>query len=102
MGCGSSVSSVVEASESEQWGESRPQDNLALSVEYLESTFVAEVEGAGLNVNSDIRAIEKPVIRAKGREVWCRRHDMMGSAYVDAVNTEGSVDLATQMLSYTW
>lgn len=80
-------------------------ENKALSVHYLSTQFVREVETSGpYSVawqEATIRDIEDNVICAKGKTVWCNRHNMEGASYVDSVD-DAHVGHATHMLSYTW
>ncbi|CAB9515220.1 Hydra magnipapillata [Seminavis robusta] len=85
-------------------------DNKALSVHYLSTQFLQEVQEAGLNRDAtiyqieDLRQEDQPgVIRRKGIHVMCPIDQKMGAAYVHCVGDDpDNVGLATRMLSYTW
>jgi hypothetical protein len=73
----------------------------AVSVAYLNTTFLAEVEAAELQASSKIYEIKDAVILAKGKNVTCPRDGELGAAYVDCV-PQGPANRASVMLSYTW
>mmetsp|Transcript_55256 Transcript_55256/g.153930 ORF Transcript_55256/g.153930 Transcript_55256/m.153930 type:complete len:539 (+) Transcript_55256:44-1660(+) len=82
-------------------GMQSPSATGALSVHYLSTTFLEEVSDAGVG-GGTVRDVIEPVIKAKGRDVWCKQHQMVGSSYVDAVEGPDNVGPATHMISYTW
>lgn len=74
----------------------------SVSVSYLATTFLNEVNSAGLSPDSRVYEIEPTVIRPKGGSLVCPRDGGMGTAYVDAVSGEVGGGVARLMLSYTW
>eukprot|EP00931_Biecheleriopsis_adriatica_P034170 TRINITY_DN19766_c0_g1_i1.p1 TRINITY_DN19766_c0_g1~~TRINITY_DN19766_c0_g1_i1.p1 ORF type:complete len:755 (-),score=191.37 TRINITY_DN19766_c0_g1_i1:8-2272(-) len=72
-----------------------------ISVDYLCTTFLAEVAGAGLEPTARVYEIEPLVIRAKSPSASCPRDSRSGLAYIDCL-CEGEAGLSTHMLSYTW
>jgi len=83
-------------------------NRLGVSVEYLRTTFMAEVIAAGYNKHSKISEIEDlskkevlGVIRRKGKAQISPIDGRPGSAYVHCLGGE-DVGLANFMLSYSW
>lgn len=80
-----------------------PGDPLrGLSVHYLSTEFTRKVEGLGFTMKSSIRDIEPALIRSDMTAVKCPRTGKEGAAFVDVVDGDQNVGLATHMLSYTW
>ena len=82
-------------------------DILAPSVEYLRTTFLAEVLNAGFSRDSTIYEIENlggppGVIRRKGLERISPLDGRKGSSYVHCLRGKRNVGVANYMLSYTW
>lgn len=74
-----------------------------VSVTHLCSTFLDEVEAAGLSHESLVYQIEEKVIRGKGKGARCPRDGQPGAAYVDTLQSgPGHAGHAQLMLSYTW
>jgi len=74
----------------------------ALSVHYLSTPLVKELERCGLTLVSTIRDMEPVLIRVAGADALCPRDGRRGAAFVDVVTGEENVGRATHMLSYTW
>jgi len=72
-----------------------------VSVEYLATTFLSEVQGTGMTRNARVYEVEPDVIRGKGETALCPRDGRPGAAYVDCV-LDGHAGASTVMLSYTW
>jgi len=73
-----------------------------LSVHFLKTGFLNDVEMAGLARGSCVYEIEEKVLRGKGEHTRCPEDGEMGSAYVDTVTGEGDIGCSTYMLSYAW
>ena len=56
-----------------------------VSVEYLATTFIDEIEAAGFSKSTRVYEIEPSVVRAKGAALVCPRDHREGTAYVDAI-----------------
>ena len=82
--------------------------NRALSVHYLQTTFLEEIKSFGKDASctvyqlEDLRRDSPGLMRSKGLHLTCPRDGREGRAYVDCVDGEDSVGKATHMLSYTW
>ena len=83
---------------------------LGISVEWLQTGFLAEVDAAGHDASEakvydieDLRKVNEPgLIRRKGEHVQCPITNQPGAAYVHCLQGEDQVGDATHMLSYTW
>ena len=80
---------------------------LGVSVRYLQTGFLKEIEEAGLSRNSviyDIENLRGPpgVIRRKGEQVVSPTDGRLGASYVDCLEGDDHVGIANGMLSYTW
>ena len=81
-----------------------------VSIYYLQTVLLQEVQHAGLDVNKakvydmepDLKSKNFGLIRRKGANVKCPRDHQLGAAYVDSINGEDFVGRANVMLSYTW
>jgi len=73
-----------------------------VSVHYLNTAFVEDLEAAGFSRESTIHDIEERVIRGKCAGVTCPRDGRAGSAFVDAIEGVDHAGRANFMLSYTW
>mmetsp|Transcript_43743 Transcript_43743/g.103329 ORF Transcript_43743/g.103329 Transcript_43743/m.103329 type:complete len:835 (-) Transcript_43743:105-2609(-) len=76
--------------------------NRGVSLAYLATDFLQEVEQAGLSAKNNIYTIEPAVIRPRGQDVVCPRTGLKGAAYVDCLREAGQASRANVMLSYTW
>lgn len=84
-----------------------PTKPLGVSVHWLNTGFIEEVEKYGKTVNSKIYEIEdlrgpNGLIRQKGENVVCPRDGRLGAAYVDCLQGEDNVGTANVMISYGW
>lgn len=84
-------------------------DLLGVSIFYLKTQFMKEVQDAGLNAKSKVNEIENlelhdqnGVIRQKGAHVTCPITGRKGAAYIHTLSHVDHVGPACIMLSYTW
>ena len=80
-----------------------------ISVEYLSTTLLQEINDAGLDINSatvydleNLKSNSHGLIRRKGAAITCPRDGVKGAAYVDSICEEGATGRASIFLSYTW
>lgn len=75
-----------------------------VSVHFLATSFLEEVESAGQTRTAKVFEVEPTVIRPRGAAMSCPRDlsGKLGAAYVDCLSGEDNVGRATQMLSYSW
>ncbi len=92
----------------EQSGSSLGLRPKGVSVHWLNTGFLKEVEDYGKLPSSKIYEIENlhdetnGLIRQKGQDVICPRDGRVGAAYVDCLRGEDHVGPANIMLSYGW
>ena len=81
---------------------------LGVSVHWLSTGFISDIESHGLTRNNniyqieDLRSPKNGVIRSKGKKVICPHDGKIGAAYVDCLEGKDNVGPATLMLSYGW
>lgn len=81
---------------------------LGVSVHWLKTGFIDEIQKKGLSGASNIYQVEdlsspkNGIIRSKGEDVICPRDGRMGAAYVDCLEGDDNVGPANVMLSYGW
>lgn len=71
-----------------------------ISVHFLRSGFLADLQDAGLDQSCTIREAEESVILARGEHALCPRDGRAGSSYVDTVHGDDNVGLAEFVFSY--
>ena len=83
-------------------------DTLGVSVYHLQTEFMQQVHGAGLNHESlvyeleDLQKDQHGVIRRRGAGVVSPVDGRIGAAYVHCLDGPDHVGLADYMLSYVW
>jgi len=89
-------------------GASDDFDFIGVSVYYLETEFLREVQEAGYSRDStiyqleDLKCLAPGVIRQKGLSRTCPLDQKKGAAYIHCLRGDDHVGQATHMLSYTW
>mmetsp|Transcript_88479 Transcript_88479/g.228136 ORF Transcript_88479/g.228136 Transcript_88479/m.228136 type:complete len:627 (-) Transcript_88479:318-2198(-) len=101
---GSTVEGFHGLAHADTWhAEDVPGDALrGVSVHYLSTHFIADIEEAGFTRENTIHDIEKVAIRGKGAALACPRDGKIGTAFVDALDGPDNVGPSNFMLSYTW
>jgi len=71
-------------------------------VHFLGTGFFGDIVASGLTPTCKIYALEEPVLRRRGANLYCPRDGRLGTSYIDTVRGKDYVGCGTFMLSYTW
>lgn len=82
-------------------------DFAGVSVHFLQTVFLREVEEAGFSREAkiyDLEDLKGPpgLVRRKGQDIMCPMTKKKGAAYVHCLSGADNVGDATHMISYTW